>query len=1317
MDFFTIKERSPRKGVVEIYPDFKVARSEDLMTRGNDFYAVWDQQRGVWSTDQHDVQRLVDSELYEYASKRKQNADDVVVKVLSMDSFSSKSWTQFKNYMRMIPDSYTQLDDTLTFSNSVRKKADYVSKSLPYPLEAGDFSAYDELISTLYDPDERMKLEWAIGSIVAGDGKDIQKFIVLYGDQGAGKSTILNIIQRLFVGYFCMFDAKALASNNNSFSTDVFRGNPLVAIQHDGDLSKIEDNTKINSIVSHELMVMNEKFKSSYMAKTNCFLFMATNRPVKITDAKSGIIRRLIDVRPSGRKLPPAKYEALMQQINFELGAIAEHCRSVYSDLGKNYYNTYRPLAMIFQTDVFFNFVESEFEEFNSCDGVSLSRAYDMYKKYCDESLVDFKLPRHRFREELKNYFKEFLDITRVEGRQVRSYYRGFESEKFTSIARSEEAPVRHLKFVLDQDESLLDDILKDMPAQYAKADGTPESRWASVRTKLSDVDTRKLHYVKVPENHIVIDFDIKEGGEKSPEKNLEAANEWPSTYAEFSKGGGLHLHYIYNGDVRELSRIYSESIEVKVFNGDSALRRKLSKCNNVPIATLNSGLPKKRRKNVVDFSGITNEKTIRKSIERNLRKEIHAATKPSIDMIYKILDDAYNSGAIYDVRDMRNSVLSFAMQSTNNRQYCVKRVSKMKFMSEEQRENAKEADGRIVFFDVEVFPNLFLVCWKYEGENCAVVRMVNPSPEEIETLMKMKLVGFNCRKYDNHILYARYLGYTNEKIYELSKRIIGTHSDGLFSEAYNLSYTDIYDFSSQKQSLKKFEIELGIHHQELGLPWDEPVPEELWDKVAEYCEYDVLATEATFHARKADWLARNILADVAGMTVNDTTNSLTTRIIFGRDHAPQSQFNYRFLGDTSDIAECGEDGYSALNSKGQPVFPGYEFRAGKSTYRGAEVGEGGRVYSNPGIHYNVALLDIASMHPSSIVAENLFGEYTQRFKDILDARIAIKHKDYEKAKIMLGGALARYLEDKDAARDLAYALKIAINSVYGLTSARFSNPFKDPRNVDNIVAKRGALFMVDLQHEVEKRGFTVAHIKTDSIKIPDATPEIIQFVQEYGSKRGYNFELEAIYERMCLVNDAVYIARYAQNTPDSEKAGQWTATGAQFAHPYVFKKLFSKEDICFKDLCETKSVTTEIFIDANEGLPDVSEAETELDIRNYNLAHPEKPKKSRTTLHALSDDELKAKIAEGHDYIFIGRVGLFCPIKPGCGGGLLLARRGDKMVSVTGAKDYRWLEAEVVKKLGKENDVDLNYHRALVDAAIDNISNFGDFDAFAGIE
>ena len=1335
IDFLMISTRSTKRGVIEIYPKFIIKKSSDLMIRGGDFYAIWLEDRGLWSTDEQDALQLIDRELDRYAEENRKNFDSSV-KVLHMwDSESGMIDSWHKYCQKQMRDSFHMLDEKLIFSNTPTNKKDYASKKLKYPLEEGTINAYDKLMSTLYSETEREKIEWAIGSIVCGDSKKLQKFMVLYGAAGTGKSTVLNIIQQLFDGYYSVFDAKALGSSSNSFALEAFKSNPLVAIQHDGDLSRIEDNTRLNSLVSHELMTVNEKFKSTYANRFKCFLFMGTNKPVKITDAKSGLIRRLIDVSPSGDKLSPKEYKTVMKQIEFELGAIAYHCQNVYlANLGM--YDDYIPVAMLGASNDFYNFIIDSYHVFKKEDGTTLKASWEMYKTYCDEAKVPFPFSQRIFKEELKNYFRDYKERFNLDdGTRVRSYYIGFRTEKFEeqTISEKEEPEQKLIEFKAQP--SVFDKECADCPAQYATSSEIPTSKWEKVKTKLSSIDTSKLHYVKVPENHIVIDFDIPDkDGNKSFELNLKEASKWPPTYAELSKSGqGIHLHYIYAEDPAKLSRIYDDHIEVKVFNGKSSLRRKLTKCNNLPIATINSGLPLKGEKQVINFEGVKSEKGLRTQIKRNLNKEYHPATKPSIDFIYKILEDAYASDLHYDVTDMRNAVLAFAASSTHQADYCIKLVNKMQFKSADQSSGTKNDDAKLVFYDVEVFPNLFLVNWKIEGEGKPVVRMINPTSAEIEELMRFRLVGFNCRRYDNHILYARLMGYTNEQLFSLSNRIINGSANCFFGEAYNVSYTDVYDFCSKKQSLKKWEIELGIHHQELGLPWDQPVPEEMWTKVAEYCDNDVIATEAVFNARKADFTARQILADVAGMTVNDTTNSLTTKIIFGNNRKPQDQFNYRFMGEVTPDCEpwtitedmvlydhLGDENFTLFNKDGKPVFPGYTFEGGKSIYRGEEVGEGGYVYAEPGMYSNIALLDIASMHPSSIVAEELFGpEYTKRFNEILQARIAIKHKEFDKAKKMLNGALAKYLTDEAAAADLAQALKIAINSVYGLTSASFDHPFRDNRNKDNIVAKRGALFMVNLKHEVQRRGFTVAHIKTDSIKIPDATPEIIQFVMDYGKQYGYNFEHEATYDRMCLVNDAVYIAKYK----DGKHAGEWTATGTQFQVPYVFKKLFSKEPIEFEDMCETKSVTSALYLDMNEGLPDVSELEKELE------RIVKRAKEFGVTMDLSCNsgdaelDPLVKEIAKGHNYHFIGKVGQFCPIKPGCGGGFLLRETENKKTgekgyaAATGSKGFRWLESEMVRELGKENDIDRTYYNNLVDEAVKSLSSYGDFERFVADE
>ena len=1322
IDFLMISTRSTKRGVIEIYPKFIIKKSSDLMIRGGDFYAIWLEDRGLWSTDEQDALQLIDRELDRYAEENRKNFDSSV-KVLHMwDSESGMIDSWHKYCQKQMRDSFHMLDEKLIFSNTPTNKKDYASKKLKYPLEEGTINAYDKLMSTLYSETEREKIEWAIGSIVCGDSKKLQKFMVLYGAAGTGKSTVLNIIQQLFDGYYSVFDAKALGSSSNSFALEAFKSNPLVAIQHDGDLSRIEDNTRLNSLVSHELMTVNEKFKSTYANRFKCFLFMGTNKPVKITDAKSGLIRRLIDVSPSGDKLSPKEYKTVMKQIEFELGAIAYHCQNVYL-ANPGMYDDYIPVAMLGASNDFYNFIIDSYHVFKKEDGTTLKASWEMYKTYCDEAKVPFPFSQRIFKEELKNYFRDYKERFNLDdGTRVRSYYIGFRTEKFEeqTISEKEEPEQKLIEFKAQP--SIFDKECADCPAQYATSSEIPTSKWEKVKTKLSSIDTSKLHYVKVPEKLIVIDFDIPDkDGNKSFELNLKEASKWPPTYAELSKSGqGIHLHYIYAEDPAKLSRVYDDHIEVKVFNGKSSLRRKLTKCNNLPIATINSGLPLKGEKQVINFEGVKSEKGLRTQIKRNLNKEYHPATKPSIDFIYKILEDAYASDLHYDVTDMRNAVLAFAASSTHQADYCIKLVNKMQFKSADQSSGTKNDDAKLVFYDVEVFPNLFLVNWKIEGEGKPVVRMINPTSAEIEELMRFRLVGFNCRRYDNHILYARLMGYTNEQLFSLSNRIINGSANCFFGEAYNVSYTDVYDFCSKKQSLKKWEIELGIHHQELGLPWDQPVPEEMWTKVAEYCDNDVIATEAVFNARKADFTARQILADVAGMTVNDTTNSLTTKIIFGNNRKPQDQFNYRFMGEVTPDCEpwtitedmvlydhLGDENFTLFNKDGKPVFQGYTFEGGKSIYRGEEVGEGGYVYAEPGMYSNIALLDIASMHPSSIVAEELFGpEYTKRFNEILQARIAIKHKEFDKAKKMLNGALAKYLTDEAAAADLAQALKIAINSVYGLTSASFDHPFRDNRNKDNIVAKRGALFMVNLKHEVQRRGFIVAHIKTDSIKIPDATPEIIQFVMDYGKQYGYNFEHEATYDRMCLVNDAVYIAKYK----DGKHAGEWTATGTQFQVPYVFKKLFSKEPIEFEDMCETKSVTSALYLDMNEGLPDVSELEAERD----RLAKKDP---------LMEREGLSEEIAKGHNYHFIGKVGQFCPIKPGCGGGILLRETENKKTgekgyaAATGSKGFRWLESEMVRELGKENDIDRTYYNNLVDEAVKSLSSYGDFERFVADE
>src|SRR3954467_15077406 len=143
MDFYQIRVRESKEKDLELYPDFVVGRSEDLMVQGGKFYAIWDPERGLWSRDEYDVQRLVDEELRQEAERlQKETGQRYTVK--SMQSFGSHSWPQFRKFMAHISDNSRPLDVKLMFANSEVKKTDYASKRLPYSLAEGPIDAWTE---------------------------------------------------------------------------------------------------------------------------------------------------------------------------------------------------------------------------------------------------------------------------------------------------------------------------------------------------------------------------------------------------------------------------------------------------------------------------------------------------------------------------------------------------------------------------------------------------------------------------------------------------------------------------------------------------------------------------------------------------------------------------------------------------------------------------------------------------------------------------------------------------------------------------------------------------------------------------------------------------------------------------------------------------------------------------------------------------------------------------------------------------------------------------------------------------------------------
>lgn len=1179
MDFYKIKTEyggSSSKRVVTIKPVFLFKHSDDLICKGSMMYAFWDHDH--WNTSLNDLAYRIDLDIYkqldELKAKDALGQNSYILKLMSESS--SKIMQEFSNYTKLCEQSEVQFNKTIIFSDTEPKREDYSTTRLTYTPSPGKTEAFDQMFEKLYSPEELTKILWFIGALLTNNMRDIQKFMYLYGGKGTGKGTVIKLFELLFDGYYAVIDLARLTSGSE-FATSQIKEVPLL-VDSDSKINKIKDDTNLLKLTSHETLSVNIKHKQMYDVTFNGLLITASNQRYQVKNIDSGITRRAIVVHPSNQRHDSGTYYSLMEKMKFEVPHIAQKAIDVFNNLGKFYYENYVDREMAEATDNVYAFVVDYYDQLG--DPVTLKKASELYKMYLEDLGYDLGGYKKKIKDELQRYYTTFRKQDRIGDEVLKNVYSGFKYDLVfgsKNKPKNHETPISHTEDLLRdlslvRQPSILDEYCSGYQAQYSNDKGHPVASWDRVDTTLADIDTTKEHYVRLPLNHIVIDFDLKdEDGNKSLDKNLQYAIKFPKTYTELSKSGkGVHLHYIYEGDPSILEKLYDDDVEVKVFTGKSALRRKLTLCNDWDIAYISSGLPVKERRNGV-YSDVSimiwNEKKMRTVVINNLKKKYHPNTKPSVDFICKVFEEAQNQGVKYDLRDLKQDVLAFAATSTNQAQYCVDAVSKINFCTIDDSDQTKfqlskqyYEDEEIVFFDIEIFPNLFVVCYKYYGED-EVHKLINPTSEQIEALCQYPLVGFNNRRYDNHILYAALLGSNNLDLFRQSQRIINKESGAFYGSAYELSYADIYEYNSKKQSLKKWEVDLKIYHDELELPWDQPVDEGMFDRVADYCCNDVLATEEVFKATYEDYEARLIVSKLSGLSVNSKT----------QDHARA------FIFDGLNEKEAEKElVYTDLSKE----FPGYKFENGKSTYKGKDVNEGGRVVSYPGIYHNVGLFDIASMHPNSIIQLNAFGKYTQRFKELVEGRIAVKHKDYDKLKTLLNGVLYPFADDKNY-KKLAYALKIIINIVYGMTSAKYPNAFRHPLNNDNIVAKRGSLFMVDLEEAVKAQGYTVVHIKTDSIKVANVDQKIADFIMEFGKKYGYTFEWEATYETVCLINKADYVFHNETRELDKEVVQEWGVTGAILAKPFVFKTLFSHDPIVEEDFAVVKEVkNAAIYLD-----------------------------------------------------------------------------------------------------------------------------------------
>ena len=1357
--------------------DFNYVYNDDLIVRGGAFAYYWDGEQ--WSKDLRDIVLNIDSNIKSAVNEVRSEHPDSTIKYGLAENSNSGIVTKFQKYCQALQTKDIAFNTTIFFDNQTPKRDDYSTIQLNYHPQPGKCDSFDKLAGTLYAPEELDKILWAIGALLTGNMPKIQKFLFLYGAAGTGKGTMLDIISKIFQEYRADIDLEKL-TNGSQFGTSQIVDVPLL-VDSDSKIDRIKKDTDLLKLVSHEPVMVRKLYQDGYSVAFQGLLVTASNARYDAKNVNSGIHRRALVVHPSGNIVSKEDYNRLMNDINYEVPYIAQKAIDRYTELGEAFYDNYRDEEMVNYSDPFHACVSENLPLFTEKDGITLNQAASIYKEYIEELGWETKGVKQKVKLRLPDYYREFSKYKMIDGVRLTRYYSGFKTEKFPFL-NGKDKPKNVVEceqpswLNLAEQPSLFDKEAAAYPAQLANENGTPKYKWDTVQTTLKDIDTNELHYVKVPQSHIVLDFDMKnEKGEKDLELNIKEALSYPQTYAEVSKsGGGLHLHYWYDGDVTKLKNLIKDDVEVKVYTGKSSLRRKLIKCNNLPIAHIATGLPLKE-KEVIMYKDIEDihwtEKKLRTFIENCMDKVHHSATKPEMDFIYTVLEQAKDTGVKYNLNDMLDSLTKFAMHSTHNSDYCLGIVNKLTlstYQTEDEIGNGNDIidDKDIVFFDIEVFSNLFLVCWKKNGfeipawvyddldkdinsgnnyqpsdilksnwydqhKNKDYGIWCNPTVNQLEYLLQHPLVGFNNRKYDNHILYNASLGATPMELYMQSQNIINHTGDGgMKPAAYNLSYADLYEFMDIKQSLKKWEIALGLTHDEFEFPWDQPLAVSNWARCAMYCMHDVDATDKVFndkHAGQPAWMARKVMCELTEMSPNTKTQTLAEKFLFGDEQRPQDNFVWY------DLAK---------------EFPGYTFdpnRKPASDYHGKDPSEGGYVSSKPGVYgvsakdYNegniidpetgrcklVTYIDVASLHPHSLIAINYFGKYTPKFQALVKCRMHIKHGELDKAASAfsdidpaLSEKLSKFLNDPSLINGLAHAMKIIINIVYGMTSAKYDNKFRDPRNVDNIIAKRGALFMMMLEEELNARGCNVIHVKTDSMKITNYLQEDIQYAMDRANEFGYTFELECIFDRIALTNKSTNIG-HIEGKPEYD-AHAWEAVGAQYAEPYVFKKLFSHEELAEDDFMTLKSSTAPIylggrFIGKNAYVYASLTGEDLYVVREENIAQSIQTKAQKPLKDYLNKRDyegLPLEVQEANRAIKISKElkGRDFDISPERVQDIIdnnfPETKVTKHCSLSKTKDWAWRLSTEYKG---HDDVNMGYYGKLIDDAIDDIYKVGD--------
>ena len=349
---------------------------------------------------------------------------------------------------------------------------------------------------------------------------------------------------------------------------------------------------------------------------------------------------------------------------------------------------------------------------------------------------------------------------------------------------------------------------------------------------------------------------------------------------------------------------------------------------------------------------------------------------------------------------------------------------------------------------------------------------------EDIPDLIRDKtLVGYNNYFYDDNILTVmmnsatsmpNFIKATNDKIIS-GERFSGRKSP-LIRSLDTMQQIDV-----SHPSLKQIEGNMGISIVESSVDFNigRPLTDAEREEMLYYCRHDVAATVDIYNLREKSYfetkesLLTMMPEDKRTSASRWNTTTLSANILLGdtglvawEKHRVPAKYWRNVEEIPSAVWDMWEDitgSMEAVTGKGRSIkikAYGCTFVFGLGGLHGAP--------DKPLVASNIKLADVGSMYPSLIKMLRALGDATDMYDSIRLERLAIKHSDPVRAG----------------------ALKLVLNSVYGLFKSKYSALFNPMASATVCIYGQIALFkLCGMLHDA---GYKIINANTDGVAFVD---------------------------------------------------------------------------------------------------------------------------------------------------------------------------------------------------------------------------------------